>query len=143
MNILADTVKDFILEEISDELEFIKARKVILIPIPLSKTKRLLRGYNQMEEFCKVLLPKLPDIFELNTTVLKRHHRPAQSSIKKRKERLQNLKNTFWVKGEEKMKGRTVILLDDVVTTGATMKEAADALKASGVRCVHTLALAH
>ena len=58
------------------------------------------------------------------------------------KARVKNVKNAFVVKDVEKIKGRKVILIDDVMTTGSTLKECAVALKKAGAKEVNSLTLA-
>ncbi len=145
IRLLAKAMADFIVEEISEEWEFIKKDKVIIIPMPISRKRRRFRGFNQMEMFSKELMKVLPtETFELQMNVLtKRIHTLPQTKIRSRKERLGNLRGVFEVAEPKKVRGRTIILLDDVITTGATMREAAGALKKSGTRRLFPIAIAH
>jgi len=105
----------------------------IIIPIPLSKKRLRERGFNQSELIAKHLA-KLLDIptktvfvgnFVDKTNVLyKTKDTPTQVSIQNKKERLNNLQNAFTVKKPEQIKNKNIILLDDVSTTGATLREA-------------------
>jgi ComF family protein len=58
------------------------------------------------------------------------------------KKRRQNLKNAFQVNDKEVVKGKRVLLVDDVFTTGTTVNECAKVLKKAGAREVHVLTLA-
>jgi predicted amidophosphoribosyltransferase len=63
--------------------------------------------------------------------------------MKNRSERLRNPKDSFRILYPEKIAGREILLLDDVVTTGATLREAKRVLKSAGAKKVHCFALAH
>ena len=60
-----------------------------------------------------------------------------------RKRRLNNLKDCFFIKNPGLVKGRNIIIFDDVVTTGATIKEARKTLKSAGAKKVIAFTLAH
>ncbi|PLX53179.1 MAG: hypothetical protein C0611_06545, partial [Desulfobacteraceae bacterium] len=59
-----------------------------------------------------------------------------------RKERLKNIKNAFGVSDSSKVKGKKILLVDDVYTTGATVNECAKVLMKAGAACVDVLTLA-
>ena len=63
--------------------------------------------------------------------------------MKNRKKRLQNIKGCFSVSNHEKIKGSNIILIDDVITTGATMNEASRILIEAGADQVICFAIAH
>ena len=145
IKLLAKAMSDFIIEEISEEWQFLNKNRILLVPIPISSARRRLRGFNQMEKFAEALMETLPqDTFELSFGIIeKRIHTIAQTKTKNRKERLGNLKDCFEVADKSKIKGRVIILLDDVTTTGATLNEAAGALKKSGSCRIFPIAIAH
>lgn len=99
-------------------------RRIVLIPIPLSSKRQRERGYNQVVSVLRQL--NLGTRIEINENILRRtHHTTPQTSLK-RKERLTNLKNAFSCDTEKlaSYTDCTVIIIDDVVTTGATLKAA-------------------
>ena len=101
-----------------------RGRRIVLIPIPLSSKRQRERGYNQVVTLLHQL--DLGTRFEINEQILFRtHHTTPQTSLK-RKERLTNLKNAFSCNGERLISYSdcTIIIIDDVVTTGATLKTA-------------------
>jgi competence protein ComFC len=122
--------------------------KIILIPIPLSTQRRRERGFNQNELVINAIL-KLDkesnnNYFECDfISLIKSRHTVPQSKTKSRKERLVNVQNCFEAVDNSKIMGREVILIDDVVTTGTTVKEAMKVLKSAGVKSVKCVALAH
>jgi ComF family protein len=113
----------------------------VIIPIPLSKNRLKERGYNQTEllaEFFsqKIKIPICAD------ALVKIKDTPAQVSIKNRKERLKNLEGAFAIKNPEKVSGKNIILIDDVSTTGATIREAKKTLKNGGAKKVIAIVVA-
>ena len=66
---------------------------------------------------------------------------PPQAELN-RSQRIQNVENVFMVQNEEKISGKRIFLVDDVYTTGATMEEAAQALKASGAKQIFGIVVA-
>lgn len=143
--IFAKILHDRMLEELSDEKIFSDFKKPLLIPIPLSKSKRKIKGYNHAEliaiEICK---KDKGNSFTLAKDVLyKIKDTPRQVSIKTKIDRIKNLKNCFRVKDNKKIYGRNIILIDDVTTTGATIAEAKKALLSSGARKVIAFTVAH
>jgi ComF family protein len=114
---------------------------IILIPIPISKRRRNERGYNQCEllidEICK---RDSGGLFEKRCDILFRSKDAGEQKLKDRKERLES-KNIFTVKKIET--GLPIIIIDDVVTTGSTLKDARDALIQAGYQNISAVALAH
>jgi len=107
----------------------------LILPLPLSKKRERERGYNQSLLILWGYLGfRLPQ--NLLTRVL---HTKPQTELAY-KERLKNPKGAFWASQE--VSGKRVLLLDDVMTTGATLREAAHTLKKQGAREVHLLVLA-
>lgn len=109
----------------------------LILPVPLHRNRLRERGYNQAIELARPLVQQLAIPFAHDR--LKRlRHTAAQTSLKG-KERRKNLRGAFAVTG--KLPGR-VAVLDDVVTTGATVSELARSLKRSGVETVEIWAIA-
>ena len=112
----------------------------VLIPVPLHYTRLLKRKYNQSVLLAQELsyYTGLPvDSFSLI------RHKKTQPQVKfSGIQRVKNVKNAFSVKNPEKLAGKRVILIDDVFTTGSTLKECALTLKKAGVRSVDTLTVA-
>lgn len=145
IHLFAEALSDFIVEEIAEEWLFNQKDKILLIPIPLSNKRKLLRGFNQMELFCSALLTYLPkNTFILETNALKKvRHTISQTKTRNRKERLTNLTGAFEVTSNELVKGRMIILIDDVFTTGGTMKNASTALRKASAKRIFPVAIAH
>ncbi|OIO44500.1 MAG: hypothetical protein COZ34_04040 [Candidatus Pacebacteria bacterium CG_4_10_14_3_um_filter_34_15] len=117
-----------------------------LVPIPIHKNKKSKRGFNQSEEMIKSL-SKLTNIPYKNL-LIKQKNTKSQMSIRTKEERKINLKDSFTINyklleeiGVNEV-GKTVMLVDDVLTTGSTLDECAKILKANGIKKVIGLALA-
>ncbi|MDQ3076293.1 MAG: ComF family protein [bacterium] len=144
-HIFAGVLYGRILEELSDLIVFENFRDPVLVPIPLSKERYKERGYNQTELICKELI-KLDNHtnFALCKNVLvKNKETVRQAHIKERKDRLKNLVGSFEIINPEPIQNKNIILIDDVTTTGATLKEARVVLKKAGARKIIAFTIAH
>ncbi|MBI4158616.1 MAG: ComF family protein [Candidatus Yanofskybacteria bacterium] len=107
----------------------------LLIPVPLHKRRLNERGFNQAE----LLVKNMADAYHVvcNNDILIRIANPKhQAEIKVKSDRINNVKNNFAVKTKELVRSKTVILVDDICTTGATLNECARVLKESGTKRV-------
>lgn len=109
-----------------------------IVPIPLHPRRRRQRGYNQCDLIAEVL-GKCSDRL-VRYDIIQRKRYTAQQARLSRQERLQNITDAFWV--TEEVKGAIIVLVDDVATTGATLDNAAKALKKAGARQVFALVVA-
>ncbi len=117
------------------------ARPDLLVPMPLAPQRLAERGFNQSVLLGQMLATRFQLRFASQVLVRVRDTRP-QAGLK-RSERRQNVKNAFACQsGEINLQGMRVALIDDVMTTGASMSEAARALKKAGARHVEAWALA-
>lgn len=110
----------------------------LIIPIPLSKKRRRWRGFNQAEILARGFAAHFSYPLSLGLKRIK--HRPAQVSLNET-ERLKNISGAFAWTGDD-LAGKSIILIDDVATTGATLSEAALALRAAGAAKIYGLVLA-
>lgn len=101
----------------------------MVIPVPLSTPRLQLRGYNQALEICKCLSREKTDAYLL----LRIKDTLTQSSLSK-PERLKNVKTAFAVEPlrAKELQGKHILLVDDVMTSGATLFSAATALRQAG-----------
>ena len=105
----------------------------MIIPVPLHKKKYLKRGYNQSEQFA-IGLSSSMDIPFTCETLLRKNSTETQTH-KSRFLRWHNVNEIFLIKNIEKIAGMNILLVDDVVTTGATLESCISALSAiPGVR---------
>ena len=100
-----------------------------VLPMPLARERLAERGYNQALLLAKQLAPHKTDA----SLLLRTRHTPAQSELK-RAERLRNVRGAFAVEPlrAPELRGRRVVLVDDVMTTGASLHAAATALRQAG-----------
>ena len=112
----------------------------LIVPVPLHPTKRRERQFNQAERLGARLseAARIP----LNSKVLRRVEFTETQTRLDRRERAANMKNAFAMRPEAVVKGRRVVLVDDVFTTGATTSACAKVLIAAGAAdvCVWTVA---
>ena len=136
--LMAEPLSELLDREIRPKLRLFE--NTFLIPIPLHESKRISRGYNQSELLAKSFSEKI-ELHLLADVLTKSKPTPSQISLTK-KERTENIKNSFSVINPEKISGKTIILIDDIMTTGATISEAAKTLKNSGAKKVIGLVVA-
>lgn len=110
-----------------------------IVPVPLHTSKMRKRGYNQSELLARHIAGKLSIPY---ADVLKRTKKTQKQSGQSREERRKNLKNAFAVKGPTKKIHSSVLLVDDIYTTGATAEECSKALVKYGVSKVFVLTIA-
>ena len=91
-----------------------------IIPVPLHRKKYKQRGFNQSEEFAKGLSDGLQ--IPLNTSVLQRSEFTSTQTKKNKYERWENVEDVFQLISPEEFKNKHVVLVDDVITTGATIE---------------------
>lgn len=114
----------------------------LIVPVPLHSSKRRERRFNQSELIARAALKHLPPRFELARNVIERQ-RPTRSQVGlDREARIQNMHGAFRVTAPQRIKGRTVIVLDDVMTTGTTVSECARVLKRAGAEKVFAATVA-
>lgn len=143
--ILAEPLAELIFKRLKEPGDHIfnwkQGSRAVIIPIPLSGKRLKERGFNQAELIAKHLSNKMSVII-LNNVLYKNRHTYSQVEIKDRGKRLVNLKGSFSVRNPEFIKNKTVFLVDDVSTTGATINEAKKELKKAGAQKVIGLVLA-
>lgn len=112
----------------------------ILIPIPMPKLRKYIRGYNQAEELAKIISKKT--FYPISTNILHRKSSPKRQVLTTaRQERLKNQKGSFYVEGN--IVNKNIILVDDVITTGGTIQEARNFLIKAGAKNVYSITIAH
>ena len=125
---LAKPLAQLIKERIWKKLE---TENWLVVPVPLSKKKLRRRGYNQAELIAKELSDNI-----CADVLFKKFHTKSQVEVKDREERLANIVGSFEVRSPRAIRGEKIILIDDVLTTGATMREAKKVLKQAGAKKV-------
>ncbi len=116
------------------------SRKPVIVPVPLSAARRKERGFNQVEEVAKRAAKELS--IPLKTTLLIRTRDTASQVSLPRRERIENMRGAFRATRRADP-AYTYIVLDDVITTGATLQAAIITFQEAGATHVISLALAH
>ncbi|QOD38454.1 ComF family protein [Candidatus Wolbachia massiliensis] len=112
----------------------------VIIPIPLHKMRLFKRKYNQAALLAKEL-SKLSNLPYIPLAIKRSRNTTPQASLSP-KQREKNLKKAFKTSNKEVIKNKIVILVDDVVTTGATVRSCSQEILNSGAREVRVLSLA-
>ncbi len=115
----------------------IEQDKILLIPVPLYKSKRRQRSFNQSELIVIEALKQMrSERFELNTAALLRIRETTSQIGLTAHQRRENLRGAFEVPVRSQVTGREVVVVDDVYTTGTTVTECARVLRRAGARRV-------
>ena len=120
----------------------------VIVPIPLHPKRRRGRGFNQAYQ----LIKRWPELARRNGIDLerkkirpawlsRRHHSRPQTGLN-RHQRIENVKNVFDLTDAAAVSGRNLLIVDDVLTTGATLQACAELLKGAGAARVDVLTLA-
>ncbi len=143
--ILGIHIYEYLLEDVSDLELFSNIQTWTVVPIPISKRRLKKRGYNQAAILTESLCAQdAGQIFIFSPHALQKiKDIQSQAETKNRTERLKNILGSFAVKDPEKITGKNIILVDDIVTTGATLTEARRVLKEAGAKKIIAVTVAH
>ncbi len=134
----ARTIGELLLTKLQDELLPEQGRPECIIPVPLHHSRLRKRGYNQSTEISRVLTSKAGLTIK-HGVVIRQRHTAMQTGLKA-KQRQQNIKGAFKV--VTALKVNHVLIIDDVITTGATVNELAKVLRSSGIKRIGVLSIA-
>ncbi|MBI9071978.1 MAG: ComF family protein [Melioribacteraceae bacterium] len=112
----------------------------LLIPIPLHRVKKAERGYNQSYYITKEL-SKLSKIKMDDSSVSRSKFTDSQTNYNL-KERKENISDAFKCRNGKNINGKSIILIDDVITTGSTITECGKVLKEKGAKNIFALSIA-
>lgn len=140
---IARMMFDGIQAEISDIVLFDSDAEFLLIPIPVTPSRRAERGYNQSEYICRAIVAADTARILLYAPqwLEKTRETQSQSHSQSREDRKSNLVGCF--SANPQVQGKYVILVDDVVTTGSTLSVARHTLLEAGARDVFAFTIAH
>lgn len=136
----ANTLSDLMIETLLDfnsEQEIAKLNYLV-VPVPTATTRSRHRGFDHASLLAKTLARKLS---LKNASALGRLGQEQQVGAK-RLDRLTQPKDNYFIRRAQQIKGRNILLVDDVVTTGATIREVTKVLRASGTKRVDALVFA-
>jgi len=122
---LADTMADWLLEQ--ERVKTLLSDTQALVPVPLHPWRQFTRGYNQAELIAWRLHRrcKIPLVHPAS----RKRHTETQTHMHSRAQRMENLSEAFELRKPKSIRGRHVVVIDDVMTTGATLQTLARALK--------------
>lgn len=112
----------------------------LIVPIPLHPSKLHKRGYNQVDCIAKGMSESMQ--VQWQADALLRVRANVSQTTQDRIGRLENSNRLFEVKDKNELKDKNILLLDDVITTGATIEAAADVILAAGCKSLSVAALA-
>lgn len=140
--LLGEVVHELLVLELEDMEVFYNFRAPLLLPIPMTRKSIRERGWNQCELLVQAITRYSDEMFETPRNALVKIGKTEDQVGKGRKERFANLAHVF-IADSNVIHDRNVIVLDDIVTTGATLCEAKRALFEAGARKVLSVAIAH
>ena len=139
--LLGDILGEFVLDDLS-EMILLDTSNYIIVPVPLSRKRIQMRGYNQALILAMGVSRKTGISINANLVVKTKETTP-QVSLKSRKERLRNLRGAFAINEAYQVPGKFFIVIDDVHTTGTTIREISNLLFDYGAKNVQGYTLAH
>ncbi len=113
----------------------------IIIPVPMTNKKIRKRGYNQTQLIAKIVAENIDTLTLENNVLVKYKENKVQSKLTKL-QRAENVKNVYKLQDTEIIKGKNILILDDVYTTGATCNECARMLKQAKPKKVGIITIA-
>jgi len=111
----------------------------IILPVPLHPRRQRQRGFNQSALLAREL-GRYIDVPVKENVLVRKKYTPAQAGLSKF-QRMQNLRGAFEVREPETVRGKSVLLVDDVFTTGSTVDECSKVLLQAGVQRVYVITL--
>lgn len=118
----------------------------LITAIPLSRKRLWQRGFNQAEVIARQISQQTG--IKYLPLLIRTKHTSPQAKIKNKNKRLNHLRDCFKLNPQlnlniNKIKSQSILLVDDVITTGSTLNTAAKTLKSVGFKKVHALTIAH
>lgn len=113
----------------------------IIVPVPLHFTRKRKRGYNQSEEFAKGLSESMK--IPVSTDAIERVTKTETQTRKNKLRRWENVNEVFRIKQVSQVKGKRVLLVDDVITTGATIEACANVLIEGAQSSISVISIAY
>lgn len=116
-------------------------KNVVVVPIPLSSAKERERGFNQAVPIARTIA----EMFRLTlaeNALVRRVHNSPQAHIADFRERQKNVQGIFSVRNRDAVRGKTILLVDDVTTSRSTLEEAACVLRTAGAKSIWAFVIA-
>jgi ComF family protein len=143
--LVTDSIREFLLQTDPTSLYKLTVFKKMfpnleIQSIPLHKKRERERGFNQADYFLRFFNTFLQ--YQPVNYLLRTRATAFQSQTQSDKERALNVENAFSLKNNTSLQGKEILLIDDIVTSGGTLKEAARVLKKAGAGKIYALSLA-
>jgi ComF family protein len=140
----ANVLGRMLAEVVADLAEAFASEPPVVIAVPLHSSKAQERGFNQSELIARAMLKLKPAALDvkLNTTALVRSRATESQTGLTPLQRRENVRGAFRVSHCEPIRGRDILLIDDVFTTGTTVSECARVLRRAGARRVFVATVA-
>lgn len=135
---LAEDLADRLLAQ--ERVKTVLGDTEVLVPVPLHRLRQISRGYNQSEVLAKRLARRRG--IRLARPVVRLRHTEAQTTLDSAQAREDNLRDAFGLVDPKSVRGRHVVVVDDVMTTGATLRAVARALRPAKPASLSALVLA-
>jgi len=113
----------------------------MVIPVPISSQRRRERGYNQADLLARHFARTMN--YHYTTQGIIKHTNSKQALVTSRTSRIHNVRDDFMISDPKLFHNQDIIIIDDVTTTGATLRELIRVLKKAGATSVTALAFAH
>jgi ComF family protein len=141
---LGQVIYEYTKDEIASLKTLSQGKQIMVIPVPVSRKRLRERGYNHSELLALGFYKENEENLEFNNNlVIKNQETEHQAKITNKSIRLKNIRNSFVVNPKLNIKGRTIVIIDDVTTTGGTFLEISRVLKKAGAKKIMGFALAH
>ncbi len=141
---LAGAVADELIADIGERTLATHGEPTTIIPVPLSRARARERGFNQSELVARAIAEIAGrDVFVVRTDVVERiREGPSQTSFAKHVTREENVRGAFAVPDPARVPRGPIVVLDDVATTGSTLRETGLALRTAGAGDLMLVAIA-
>jgi len=143
--ILAQKMYSFLLPTLAEYHDFHQFSEPVIIPVPITKKRKHERGFNQCDDLAKFLSRQITGS-SYDTKTIQRIEKPGarkQSLIHNRSERYANTKNSFVISNKNTLKNQDIIIVDDLVTSGATLFALQTEIAKSKPRNIIAITIAH
>ncbi|MBP9760137.1 MAG: ComF family protein [Candidatus Pacebacteria bacterium] len=143
--LLGETLAPFLAEELAERRLFGTYLQPLLAPVPLHPQRMRERGFNQSERIAHALIREMndPQVVYAPQILIRTVNTAHQTRTQNRAKRIANMTHAFDVPDPLLVAGKDIIVLDDVITTGATFNAVHNALMSAGAREVLCVAIAH
>ncbi len=142
VNHLAPLIHETIQDTRAQNIELRKENSITLLPVPKMKAHIHTRGFDAILELCKSIKTQNESQYDICKDSIVRVNTKAQVGLS-REERLVNMKNAFRVVHRKSLHNKTICIIDDVMTTGSTLRELRKVCLEAGAKEVFAITIAH